>query len=413
MKKLLSYFTTRRFVNELLLGLGSAVALGAFIYLAHFGMTGKALNTLLGLVAFYMLLHIPRRALLFSGFFTGILWFYWISFSFKYNGVGFMAPFIVVGFGFVYMLFFALPALSERPWVRALAFFALSFVAPFDFNWFVLPLPFVESYIGIEKWQFALVLAALSLPSLIPDKRLKALPLLLLLGAIDYTQPQVQSAPLKIKLVQTEVPQEIKWTKEALKPTIEMIYKEIEDAAVAGYDVVVLPESVVPLFLNRSSTLIEQFKLLAENIDIVLGALLLEEGKHFNVAYHFGANEQVEVAKKVVLVPFGEYIPLPSFAKDFINETFFAGASDFITASRPTDFHIRGVAFRAAICYEATTDTIYSNDPKYMIAISNNAWFLPSIEPTLQRLLMRYYAKRHNTVIYHSANGAGSGIVTP
>ena len=28
-----------------------------------------------------------------------------------------------------------------------------------------------------------------------------------------------------------------------------------------------------------------------------------------------------------------------------------------------------------------------------MIVISNNAWFIPSIEPTLQHLLLKYYSK--------------------
>jgi apolipoprotein N-acyltransferase len=46
-----------------------------------------------------------------------------------------------------------------------------------------------------------------------------------------------------------------------------------------------------------------------------------------------------------------------------------------------------------------------------MIAISNNGWFHPSIEPTLQKLLMRFYAKKHHSIIYHSANMGGTGII--
>lgn len=48
-----------------------------------------------------------------------------------------------------------------------------------------------------------------------------------------------------------------------------------------------------------------------------------------------------------------------------------------------------------------------------MIAISNNAWFEPSIEQTLQHLLLRYYAAKYQTVIYHAANGGISGIILP
>jgi len=46
-----------------------------------------------------------------------------------------------------------------------------------------------------------------------------------------------------------------------------------------------------------------------------------------------------------------------------------------------------------------------------MIAISNNAWFAPSIEPTIQKLLMEYYARKYGVTIYHAANYKGTGVI--
>ncbi len=396
----------------LIQGWVTALLFSAFLILSHYGIEIKLLNTFTALTAFYLLLHIDKKALLFAGFFIGLLWFYWISYSFKYNGVGWISPFVILGFGFVYMLFFGVLTLSDKPYVRAVLLFGMNFIEPMDFNWMQLSLPFLESYIGIYKWQLAIVLAALSLDGFIKEKRYKPLPLVLILATLIYQgYPPREDAPLKIKLVQTDVKQEEKWTKKALRPTILMVYDEIEKAIEEDYDLIVLPESVIPLFLNRHPILIEQFKFLSERIDIVLGALLIEKNKHYNVTYHFANGDDIEIAKKVVLVPFGEYIPLPNFIKDWVNETFFDGASDFLTAKQPTDFTIKGVKFRNAICYEATTDELYVGDPKYMIATSNNAWFAPSIEPTLQNLLMRYYARLHGTTIYHSANYKGTKIV--
>ncbi len=412
MKKLSQLLYPQKTVYQLLLGAFTALLFSAFIYLAHFGIEIKLLNTLTAIAAFWLLLHIPKKSLLFAGFFIGIFWFYWISYSFKYTGNGVIAPLIILGFGIIYMLFLGVLALTDKPYVRAVLLFGLSFVAPMHFNWMQLSLPFVESYIGIYKWQLAVVLAALSLDNLIKEKRYKPLPLLLLLGALNYGgYPPRDDAPLKIKLVQTDVKQSEKWTKAALRPTILLIYQEIEKAAKEGYDLVVLPESVMPLFLNKSPQLVEQLRYLAADIDIVLGALLYENGKNYNVAYHFDQNGNYEIAKKVVLVPFGEYIPLPKFMQKWVNDTFFEGGSDFVTAKEPTDFTVKGIKFRMAICYEATTDRLYQGNPKYMIAISNNAWFAPSIEPTLQNLLLRYYARRHGTTVYHSANYQGTGIV--
>jgi len=113
----------------------------------------------------------------------------------------------------------------------------------------------------------------------------------------------------------------------------------------------------------------------------------------------------------MILVPFGEYIPLPDFLKDIVNNYFFNGEEDFTPAKHTTDFIIKGVKFRNAICYEATTQRLFQGDVKYMLAISNNAWFEPSIEPTLQKLLLEFYAKINGTTIYHSANWAGTGVV--
>ncbi len=105
------------------------------------------------------------------------------------------------------------------------------------------------------------------------------------------------------------------------------------------------------------------------------------------------------------------YIPLPKFARKFINDTFFAGGSDFLSADAPTNFTVGDETFRNAICYEATCQEMYQGDVKFIIATSNNAWFTPTIEPTIQNLLLRYYARKNNVTIYHSANYKGTGII--
>jgi len=397
-------------LQTFLFGFFTAVALSAFIYLEHYSISNKLLNTLLGLSGFALLLYIPKRAVLFAGFFIGIFWFYWIGYSFKYQGIAYIEPFITLAFGVIYLLFFAPLALNTNPLLRALFLVILSYFEPFDWNWMQLELVFVESYIGVEKYQFILMLLALSLPYFITSSKLKYLPLLLLLGVIDISTQKPPLAPLKIKLVQTQIKQEEKWTQQALRPTLDMIYKEIIVAQLKGYDMIVFPESVVPLYLNKHPRLIENFKQASKTIAIVIGSLLHENNNTYNVTYIF-ENGSFVIAKKVVLVPFGEYIPLPAFMKSWVNETFFNGGSDFVHADKPTDFTIKGITFRNAICYEATCNEIYQGDIKYIVASSNNAWFAPSIEPTLQNLLLRFYAKKYHVVIYHSANYKGSGVI--
>jgi len=396
-------------IKTILLALLTAFLFSAFIYFEEYSLTNKLINTFFGVSALALFLYIPKRSVLLAGFLIGLLWFYWIGYSFKYQGVGYMLPIITLGFGFIYMLFFGILTLTSRVYIRAILLFVLSFFEPFDWNWLQIELLFVDSYLGIQKYHLITILLALALPSFIKN-RFKFAPLALLFLAINFSQPEQKLAPLKIHLVSTDVKQEYKWKKEAVSPTIKMIFEEIASAVKNNQDVVVLPESVFPLYLNKHPYLIQKLATLSLKITILVGALQYKDKAIYNVTYMF-QNGAYKIAKKVVLVPFGEYIPLPKFAKKFINDTFFAGGSDFIQAKEPTDFIIKGIKFRNAICYEATCSEIYDGDVDFVIATSNNAWFAPSIEPTLQKLLMRYYARKNGVTIYHSANYSGTGIV--
>lgn len=408
-KKLNDIKNSKPLLYDSIYGLLTALLFSSFLYLEHLGFTLKILNTIFGISALALLLYSPKRAILIAGFFIGLLWFYWIGYSFKYQGVGFMAPIITFAFAIIYMLFFGILALTNKIYLRAFLLFGLSFFEPFDFNWMQIELLFVDSYIGVFKYQLALVLTALTLPTYI-KKPFKYMPLLLILIALNFQAPVQHDSNLKIKLVATDIKQELKWKRESLKPTVKLIFKEIKGAIKDGYDVVILPESVFPLYMNKSPKLIETLLIISKDITIVTGTLLKENGNSYNVTYVF-QDGKYEIAKKLVLVPFGEYIPLPKFAQKIINDTFFSGASDFKTATKPTDFIIKGEKFRNAICYEATCQEIYDGDVSFVIAMSNNAWFTPSIEPTLQKLLMRFYARKNETTIYHSANYKGTGII--
>lgn len=396
-------------INDFTLAITIALSFSSFIYFEYFDLTCKAINTFTALASFYLLLHVRPRVILISGFFIGLLWFYWIGYSFEYYNVSYMIPIVTIGFGFVYMLFFGLLALTNKVWLRLLLLIALSFIEPFDFNWMVLELPLIESYFGIEKWQFVLILLVLGFILTCKHPH-RFLALFILLGAIDYSTPSKTMPELKIKLVSMDLPQELKWKPHMETKINTFNFKAIDEAITQRYDLVILPESAFALFLNTRPDILERLREKSMQISIITGALYYEDGKNYNVTYLFQDGKE-QVAKKMTLVPFGEYIPLPKFIREYVNQTFFDGASDYISANKPTDFLIKGTHFRNAICYEATCEELYIGAPRYMIAISNNAWFMPSIEPTLQNLLMRYFATKHGTIIFHAANGAGTAIV--
>ncbi|MDD2699098.1 MAG: apolipoprotein N-acyltransferase [Arcobacteraceae bacterium] len=351
-----------------------AFLLSSFIYLEYFGLQNKLINTIFILLAYYLLITIDKKSLFFAGFFTGLLWFWWIGYSFIYYDLVYLIPFIVLFFGVAHGVFFWFTAIIDKVVMRIIMLYLLTFFEPFGFNWFKLDLPLINTY-------------------------------------FNTYESNIKEANLKIYMPSYNIAQDKKWDKQFVSEVVETNLANIDDAIKNGYDIVILPETAFPLPLNKEYELLEILKEKSNHISIITGALSVEGDNYLNSTYLF-ENSIFKIANKVVLVPFGEEIPLPKFLVTFINDTFFDGASDYAKASAPTTFTIKGIKFRNAVCYEATTDAIYQNlDTPYVIATSNNAWFTPSTEPTLQKLLLRYYAKKYHTLIYHATNSSPNMVV--
>ena len=408
MKFLSHYFTTR----SISLGFLSALSASAFIYLEHFGLHWAWLEALLGIVALASWLTLSAYAMAWSGFFTGMLWFWWIALSFRYYDLAWMIPLVVLAVGGVYGLWFRAVAIAKHPLMRAILLLPTEWIHPFGFDWFRPALLFTDSVLGDRFWQYGLILGALGLFGSI-----KSPARYLFLATIPFawhhprpTDPSIAALPSRIELVETKIPQDKKWDPRYRDAIVGLDFQAIDLAIDAGKEAVVLPESAFPLYLNRHADLVERLLKRSEKITIVAGALFTDGRHPFNSTYLF-RNGRMRVMHKVVLVPFGEANPLPGWMGHWINDLFFDGASDYVTAPHPSDFTMLGHTWRNAICYEATSERLFVKNPELMVAISNNAWFTPSIQPTLQRLLMRLMHHRHGTIIFHATNGPGTGVV--
>jgi apolipoprotein N-acyltransferase len=401
-------------LRPLLTGAGTALLLALFIYLDYFGFKDtlplRAGESLLAIGAFYLLLTQPRETLFWAGFFTGILWFYWIALSFRYYDVGWLMPFMILFVASGYALFFWIVGLFAHPLPRALLFALFSYFHPMSFNWFIPELSLIHTFFGIEKWQFLLFLLGIALFASLP-RWYKVAGLLLLAGAYNPDYDTKLALPdTKVMLTDSHVAQDKKWDEAYLPETINNNLATILDAINNRYDMVILNESVFPMFLNTDINLTKKLQDLSHDIVIVAGALYHDGTNAYNSTYYFDKGK-IFIANKVILVPFGEEIPLPKFLAKWINDIFYNGAEDYKTAKKPVDLKLSTGTFRNAICFEATRDELYTENPKAMIAISNNAWFTPSIEPTLQKLLLEYFSKKYGTVIYHSANMGISTVI--
>ncbi len=387
-----------------------SISMSLFIYLEYFNFSNSLVNTIMGLFGFYILFTLNKRELFFAGFLIGILWFWWIAYSFIYYDLLYLIPFVLIGIGLIYALLFYIGGLFTNLIYKIIYFFTLSYINPFGFNWFKLELPFINSYLGTTKLDLFVILVATSL--LIYFQKQNNFKL----GTIFYTislvllsifnKPVLNQQPSNLKILaqNTNIPQKQKWDKNYREIILKENFNNIKNAIDKKYELIIFPETSFPIVLNHQYNIQNELLKYSKDISIVLGALYEKDGLLYNSSYQF-QDGVMKVANKVVLVPFGEAVPLPEKIRDFINDTFYNGAKDYETALHPTTFNIKGVNFRNAICYEATTDEIYKNlDTSYVIAISNNGWFTPSHQPVLQKLLMKYYAYKYNLYIYSVTN---------
>jgi len=409
-KNLRGYFSTSNITEGFL----SAALLSLFIYLSHFEVLNQNIliivNSINVILGFYIVLSSDKKTLFWSGFFIGIFWFYWIGFSFRYYDAVYVIPLMMLFVSLGYGIIFWIIGIFKNPIVRVILFTLLSYLHPLSFNWFIPELTLLDTVFGIEKWQFGLFLLSIAL-FIELRSWFKLISLLTLLTAVNYTSYKpLELSKQKIYLSQTFVEQDQKWEESYKDESIQNNFNIIYDAIRKKADIVVISESAFALFLNVEPVLMERLKELSKEISIVTGALYADNTDSYNSTYYF-IDGNVTIANKVILVPFGEEIPLPKFFKKIINDLFYNGAEDYKTADKPTDVNINGEIFRNAICYEATREELFEGDPKFMIAMSNNAWFTPSIEPTLQKMLLRYFSRKHHTVIYHCANKGGTTII--
>ena len=402
-------------------GLFISLLASAFIYLDYWGLSHPFSNTILGLTALYLLLQEDKQVWFVSGAGIGLLWFWWIVLSLWHYGMIWAVPIELVIIMLTYgLVFWGVAWISEKisskmpipaVYLKALGLLGLSYLHPFSFDWLKPELMFVESYLGIQKWQFALLLLGIALSI----QRKRFYPLIIILFVYEA---QTQAAvPLKedIALVTTHTTVHDKWDESMQIAHFQTLLSAIDTAIKAKKRLVVLPESVFPVFLNHSQELMEALKQKAKQISIVTGGLYWDGKTPRNSTYIF-TNNTVTVANKVVLVPFGESNPLPDFLSDWVNKVFYDGAVDYKASSHTTDYLIDGVRYRNAICFEATSEILYSKDangnrPQNMIVLSNNGWFTPSTEPTLQKLLLQYYSKKYGTTIYHAVNMSESYVI--
>ena len=428
--KIRKYFTT----NHIIEGLVIAILLSAFIYIEHFNLINPPflyiVNSFSAILGLYLLLKAKVPVWFFSGFFIGVFWLWWIAVSFLYYNLPYLVPLAILIIGLVYGgLFLALAYIAKRIalkieeyflaiyWEKsrilfnAFALILINYFKPFGFDWLKLQLIFTDSIFCIEYYCFILIVLIVALFIIFNRWYI----LLLLLFLIDLRLPRELSPKLlrDIELVTTNIDVKDKWLPKNQELYTNLALQKIDSAIKKGKKLIILPESLLPYFLNLEHPYLDKFKERSKKITIIIGALYFKGQNNYRNSAYIIKDGNFSVANKVVLVPFGEANPLPKWMGRIVNKIFFDGSVDYKADSNYTTINALNKNFKIAICYEGTSKKTYEDYPKFVIVISNNGWFKPSIEPTLQKIILKYYSRLYNSTIYHSINGSKSYVIVP
>jgi apolipoprotein N-acyltransferase len=208
-------------------------------------------------------------------------------------------------------------------------------------------------------------------------------------GLRQARAPRPPGTPLRVALIQPNIPQEDKWTPD----TVDLIYgrlRELTGAALRGpSDLVIWPETAVPDYLRDSEPSHALVRDLATNgTPMLVGSMDFEwrdEGgpRYYNSSFLFDARGALAQAyDKRHLVVFGEYIPLQPYvpfikALTPISESFSPGSTSTVFClERPP------VRFSVLICFEDTVARLardsVRNGARLLVNQTNDAWFDPS-----------------------------------
>jgi apolipoprotein N-acyltransferase len=212
----------------------------------------------------------------------------------------------------------------------------------------------------------------------------------LLTFGLYSVQNRPVSKPLRVAAVQADIPQHEKFDPQFSNQIFERFSRlsEIALRSSPPSDLLIWPESSMPDPVRDSNTesneFVTQFSASAKT-NLLLGTLDVEDRHVYNAALLIsGGTQQMQIYRKVHLVPFGEYIPLrhsfPLFAavaSKWVPGDFDAGRD--YTVFRLTDGDVRVAPL---ICFEDTIGDLARQfvlrGANLLVDATNDAWFLRS-----------------------------------
>lgn len=312
----------------------------------------------------------------------------------------------LTGFPWLYLGYAHLES-PVKGWIPIIGVHGLTFIAVLSGTALVLLYSSIRKR-SLSLKELALPILTLTLWSLGP-----------LLNTLNWSQAiasdnENEKKALSVALIQTNIPQELKWKRSQIPKTMRLLNDMSAEAWQS--DLIVWPETAVPRLYDLArpflKNMADQAKQHRSNIisGIPFRKIDEESGRYIfhNSIVSIGHGENIYHKQR--LVPFGEYVPLEELLRGLI-DFFNLPMSDFRTGSEDQSL-LRSFDYEVApfICYEVVyPDFVAKQSAKadFLITISNDSWFGSSIGP-LQHLEMAQMRAAENA--RYMVRGTNNGI---
>ncbi len=243
-------------------------------------------------------------------------------------------------------------------------------------------------------------------------------------GAWAMRRPIPETGRIVVGLVQGGIRQEDKWVPENAGANVDRHLQLTAEAVPRGARLVVWPESAVPFLYDRDSGLaaLLQATVRAERIHLFFGNDDLDSasGRIYVGAKLLSPEGRLTSRyRKIHLVPFGEYVPLPRvftfggrFAAKLVQEV-----SDFSPGTEAATGIVDGHRIGGYICYEAIFPALVRRFPaagaELLVNITNDAWYGTTSAPYQHLAMAAFRAVENRRYMVRAANTGITAVVDP
>jgi apolipoprotein N-acyltransferase len=301
------------------------------------------------------------------------------------------------------------------------------------FPWCLLEAIQIADLVGAYGTSFVIVLSGTLIYGLLLEQnpgrwKLEApvvlLTLALTLGYGFYRMSDSRPAQgsIRVAIAQGNIDQSVKWNPAYQEKTLQ-IYKTLTlQSQPFGPDLVVWPETAVPLFFQDGEPLSRSVLRTAREAGahVIFGspAYRREKGSvsFFNRAYLASPNAEITGSyDKVHLVPFGEYVPMKRILP-FVQRLVVA-AGDFLPGDKVAPLEFPKAAAGILICFESIFPELgramTQNGATLLVNLTNDAWYGMSSAPYQHFSMAVFRAVENRRPVVRAANTGISAFILP